>query len=238
MEVLAIGNSFSQDATRYLFQIARAAGTDLRVTNLMFPGCPLSNHYRYMLSRQPKYRLEHNGFDTGFMMSMDQALLSRDWDVVTIQQVSHYAPKYETYQPYLKELIQYIRTCAPKARILLQETWAYEADSYRLTQELKYNTPQEMYDDLHAAYLQAAKDEHLEIIPSGTVLFKLNTEKGLPVHRDTFHASFGLGRYALGLTWFRKLTGKSVLGNTYRDFDRPVTEEEIAVIQQVVEETV
>ena len=32
MEVLAIGNSFSQDATRYLHRIARAAGEKLNVT--------------------------------------------------------------------------------------------------------------------------------------------------------------------------------------------------------------
>ena len=61
-------------------------------------------------------------------------------------------------------------------------------------------------------------------------------ENGIPsVHRDTFHASLGLGRYALGLLWLRMLTGKTVTGNTFNDFDKPVTNEEKAIAQRVVD---
>ncbi|MFQ9800147.1 MAG: DUF4886 domain-containing protein [Clostridia bacterium] len=46
MEILAIGNSFSQDATRYLREIAVAGGQQLNVTNLYYgvqsgPACRL-----------------------------------------------------------------------------------------------------------------------------------------------------------------------------------------------------
>ena len=41
MKVLAIGNSFSQDATRYLHQIAKANQFDLKVVNLYIGGCSL-----------------------------------------------------------------------------------------------------------------------------------------------------------------------------------------------------
>ena len=50
MRVLAIGNSYSQDATRYLYGIARAGGVDVKVVNLYIGGCSLSRHYRNMLS--------------------------------------------------------------------------------------------------------------------------------------------------------------------------------------------
>ena len=46
MNVLAIGNSFSQDATRYLHQVAKSAGVYLEVFNLEIGGCPLSKHFR------------------------------------------------------------------------------------------------------------------------------------------------------------------------------------------------
>ena len=45
IKVLAIGNSFSSDATRYLYQIARADKVDMKVVNLFIGGCPLSYHY-------------------------------------------------------------------------------------------------------------------------------------------------------------------------------------------------
>ena len=77
MEILAIGNSFSQDATRYLHRIARAAGVTLNVTNLYIGGCSLERHYRNMLSGERAYKLECNGEQTGFPVSLEEALYNR-----------------------------------------------------------------------------------------------------------------------------------------------------------------
>jgi hypothetical protein len=61
-------------------------------------------------------------------------------------------------------------------------------------------------------------------------------ENGIPkIHRDTFHASKGLGRYALGLLWYRMLTGNRVADNTFRDFDEPISEEEILIAKSCVD---
>ena len=46
MNILSIGNSFSQDAQRYLHRIAKADGCTLNTFNLYIGGCPLSLHYR------------------------------------------------------------------------------------------------------------------------------------------------------------------------------------------------
>ena len=45
MKVLAIGNSFSEDATRYLHQIGEAAGVKNQIVNLYIGGCPLETHW-------------------------------------------------------------------------------------------------------------------------------------------------------------------------------------------------
>ena len=45
MKILAIGNSFSQDATRYLHQIAKADNYDLTVVNLYIGGCSMETHW-------------------------------------------------------------------------------------------------------------------------------------------------------------------------------------------------
>ena len=96
IKILAIGNSFSQDATRYLYQIARADGVEMKVVNLYIGGCPLSYHYRNMLSDAKKYGFQFNGGLTGLEVSIKEGILSEassGWDYVTFQQVSHKSHK-------------------------------------------------------------------------------------------------------------------------------------------------
>jgi len=234
IHILAIGNSFSTDATRYLHDLAKAAGQDVTVVDLYIPGCPLSRHYRNMLSDERAYELEINGQRSGFHVSLKEALLNRDWDYVTVQQASPRSTAYETYQPYLNELAAYVRRLAPKAKVLVHETWAYEQDSERLNVRMGYTDYHDMYNDLHGAYAQAAQDIHADgLIPCGTVMLRL-MDQGLTVHRDTFHASFGLGRYALALTWLRTITGVDVSDLTLPLFDEPVDEEKLATARKAV----
>ena len=79
-----------------------------------------------------------------------------------------------------------------------------------------------------------ASDDITDIIPSGVVFGEL-LENGIEkVHRDTFHASLGLGRYALGLTWYTFLTKKDVADVWFNDFDEEVTEQDMAIAKQCV----
>lgn len=236
MHILSIGNSFSDDAQRYLHGIARAAGEKLETVNLYIGGCSLERHYNNMVGNTRDYTLEYNGMFTYFPMSIEEALLNRTWDVVTLQQVSSLSAKPESYHPYLEELAAYVREKAPTAKLYIHQTWAYEEGSERLCNELGFSHAADMLTAVKSAYAKAAKDiDACGIIPSGA-LFGALTEAGIKrVHRDTFHASLGLGRYALGLLWYRVLTGKSVEQNSFRDFDEPVSEGEIAIAKTCVE---
>lgn len=234
LNVLAIGNSFSQDATRYLHRIARADGFSLQVVNLYIGGCTLERHFRNSLSEADAYLLEVNGEHVGFPVSLKAALLNRKWDVVTLQQASHESIDYKNYQPYLNELSAYIKKYAPTAKQVMHQTWAYAQDTEKLG-GLGYADQGDMYQDLLAAYQKAATDINADaLIPSGTLFQNLLQNGVEKLHRDGFHATMGPGRYALGLLWYRILSGKDVTKNTFRDFDQPVTEEEIAVIKQCV----
>ena len=227
MKVLAIGNSFSQDATRYLHDIASADGVRLEVANLYIGGCPLERHYRNMLSGEAKYELQYDGHATGFFVSLDDALLSRQWDVVTLQQASHESFKPESYTPYLQELAEHVRLCQPKAKLLLHQTWAYAAGSEKLLTVTPYETPAQMIADVKKAYAMAADEICADgIIPSGELLQMLLQKGVASVHRDGFHSTKGLGRYAIALLWYRLLTGKTVAQNSFCSFDEPVTYEE------------
>ena len=236
MNVLAIGNSFSQDATRYLYQVARKAGVNLNVVNLYIGGCPLSKHYTNMLTDSKSYALEFNGMKTGFFVSIKDALVSREWDYITFQQVSSQSINYDTYQPYLDELSAYVRKFAPKAKFVVHQTWAYEQDSHRLCEMLGYTEQADMFNDLKVAYDEAAKAICADfIIPSGYMFQKMISE-GLTVHRDTLHVKYGLGRYALSLLWYTMLTGNEIEDIDFDDFDEEVSAEEIVIIKKCVAE--
>ncbi len=49
MNILSIGNSFSQDSQRYLHRIAKSTGYELNSYNLYVGGCPLSRHHEIMI---------------------------------------------------------------------------------------------------------------------------------------------------------------------------------------------
>ena len=237
MNILSIGNSFSQDAQRYLHKIARADGVNINTFNLFIGGCPLSLHYRNMLSEESVYTLEMNGVSTSFKVSLKEALLNRDWDIITIQQVSSKSPYYETYQPYLDKIVEYVRQCVPKAKIAIHQTWAYEQDSRRLNVELGYNNHIDMFNDIKKAYQKAAKAIGADLlIPSGALFQKLIASGIEKVHRDTFHASLGVGRYAIGLLWYSVITGKDIRNNMFSDFDEEISKTEIEIVKKCVAE--
>lgn len=237
MNILSIGNSFSEDAQRYLHQIAKSDGVTIQAFNLCIGGCSLSTHHRNMLNEERVYTLEMNGVDTGFKVSLKEALLNRDWDVVTLQQVSKAAPYYDTYNPYLKTLVETVRLFVPKAKIVLHQTWAYEQNSELLNEFLKYNDYKDMLQDVVESYKKAADDICADyIIPSGE-LFDSLLENGIEkIHRDTFHASLGLGRYSLGLIWYKFLTGKDISKISFNDFDEEISPEYISTAKKCVQE--
>lgn len=237
MYILSIGNSFSQDAQRYLHRIAAADGVELHTFNLYIGGCSLAKHYRNMLGDFREYTLEMNGDSTNFKVSLKEALLNREWDVITVQQVSHESNHYDTYQPYLDKLVEYIRQCAPKAKIAYHQTWAYEQGSQKLHELMGYGDQKDMFRDILEASQKAAQDIQADyVIPAGQVFQALIANGIEKLHRDTFHASRGLGRYAIGLTWYRVLTGCDVMGNSFADFDEAVLPEQIEIVKKCVME--
>ncbi len=234
MKILSIGNSFSFDAQRYLHNLAKHDGMQIKTVNLFIGGCSLRTHYLNALQDLASYGLGFNGEDTGFKVSISQALASDDWDIVTLQQASQLSPKYETYAPYLEKLAEYVKKYCPNAKLFIHETWGYEDGSERL-EKVGYESEERMYLDIKSAYQKAAKLIQADgMIPSGQAMFYATKFGVGKIRRDTFHASLGAGRYLLALTWYKALTGKDISNNTFDDFDLPVsTEEREAVIKAV-----
>lgn len=234
MNILMIGNSYTVDASRYLHRIARADGVKLTTVCLYIGGCPLERHFRNMHTEANAYELYINGEASGFSVSLKEALLNRSWDAITFQQASHFSFDYATYQPYLNELMAYAKKLCPKAKHVIHQTWSDAEGSQRFAQ-FGFADTKAMFADVEKAYAAAAENTGADmVVCSGKLILSLY-EKGLsPVWRDSGHVSFGIGRFALGLLWYRMLTGNDIMNNSFADLDEPVSAEEITEVKKCV----
>lgn len=239
IQILSIGNSFSQDAQRYLHELAKSEGVELQTVNLYIGGCSLERHFRNLKGDKREYTLEVNGHSAeGFQVSIREALAARNWDVVTLQQASHESYREETYEPYLKVLADFVRENCPKAKLLLHQTWGYESGSERIRQ-YGFESYDEMFERVRYCYGKAAEEIGADgIIPSGQA-FQYALQKGIgKLHRDTFHAGFGAGRFLLALVWYGCITGRDVGWVHFDRFDEPVGEREYDIVKLAAEESI
>lgn len=218
--LLAIGNSFSEDATYYLHQIGEAAGIPNQVVNLHIGGCPLERHWRKIESNAREYQFQHNGVKTERYLSVEDALRETRWDAIVTQQASHDSGWQDTYEPFLGLMLDYLRREAPEAKVYLHETWAYEADSTHPNFMRYHRDQQEMVRRVRDVYRAMADKHGLPLIPSGEMLQRLRATPPFAdgrrtVCRDGFHVHYLYGRYALGCMWARVLWGVTLEGNAY-----------------------
>jgi hypothetical protein len=237
IKVLSIGNSFSEDAQRYLHGIARADGVDMKTVNLYIGGCSLEKHYRNMLSGNAVYDFQINGINyTGIKISIEDALLLDSWDYITVQQQSKQSCDAETFIPYIDELCEHIRTCCPKAKLLMMETWGYKEGSQMLT-KAGYERHEEMLLDIRKAYKKISKRISADgIIYAGEAVLLANKSGYENIYRDEFHMSKGFGRYMIGLTVYGTVTNNPIENNTFRDFDEEISEEDISLAKKIAAE--
>lgn len=246
VKILAIGNSFSEDATYYLHALASAGGKQTKVVNLYIGGCSLKTHWENILADAPLYLREENGNCSGPYVSIRQALEEDDWDFIVTQQASHFSGMPESYHPFLEQIVSYIRGLCPSARLLLQETWAYDPDSTHDWFPAYHNSQAEMYDRLKSAYCNAAQSVCVDLIPSGDVIQYLRerppfnyTAGGYSLCRDGFHMSFVHGRFLLAAIWYVRLLGEDILKNPFVPVtdltqDEAADPERLSTIRQAV----
>lgn len=222
LKILAIGNSFSQDATQYLKSIADSAGINVEVANLHIGGCSLKRHAENIIGNLQVYNYERNGCFEGRVVSIQEALLEKAWDIITIQQASGLSGLIESYEPYASVVLDCIKLYAPQAKIYFHMTWSYESDSDH-SQFSFYDCSQERMDHQIQETVEIfTKRTSLPVIPSGEIIRRLRklpefdyANGGLSLCRDGFHMSMDYGRYAVAATWFEILTRTSIEVTTF-----------------------
>ena len=235
MKILSIGNSFSQDAHKYLHGLAKHDSVNIKAVNLYIGGCSLRTHYLNMLEDFAAYNYEYNGEFVGLKVSIKQALLSDDWDFITLQQASPLSGKWESYTPYIEEIAKYTKKYCPNAKVIIHQTWAYPESSIDRINNLGFNDSKEMLSSIINSYDNAEKLIGADgIIPCGQAMMKA-LDLGIgKIHRDEIHASFGSGRYLLALCWYKFFTKNNIDNNTFNEFDEVVTKSEREIIIKAV----
>ncbi len=239
--LLAIGNSFSEDATRWLCELAHAAGVEeVCLGNLYIGGCTLERHAANAKTGAADYLYMKNtgaGW-TSRPASLLDGLTEEAWDIITLQQASGYSGIAETYNADLDALIAFVSAHKknPDARLYWHMTWAYEGGSDH-PDFAKYGRNQRQ---MYAAILSAVEEkicprpEFSGVIPVGTTIQNLRNLVGDRLTRDGYHLSLGLGRYAAAMTWLHTLTGEEVEPILWTPEEEPISADELAAVKRAV----
>ncbi len=225
MKVLSIGNSFSQDPHAHLHDLAAQNGVEIYACNLYVSACSLRTHAANLSVNADAYDLEINGMSTGRKISIADALAMDEWDVITLQQVSHLSGLPSSYFPWFGQLYDAVKAACPKAQIWFQYTWAYATDSTHPLYKLYDHDQQTMLRRAAKCREMVERIWQIPIIDTGTVIQNLRPLLGEDrLHRDTFHLSLDYGRLAAAAVWVKTLTGKNLAKQPYRDFDQALTD--------------
>lgn len=224
LRILAIGNSFSEDAVENnLWELLDAAGIPAIVANMYIGGCTLERHYNNSVSDAGAYRYRKivGGKTTEKQgVKLSEALEDEPWTHVSFQQASGLSGLYATYRPYLDELIDYVSDLVPDgATFMFQQTWAYSKDASHPEFPVYGKDQMNMYVRIMNAVSEAmAEHPRLTLlIPSGTAIQNARTSvMGDVFNRDGYHLEYNYGRYTAACTWFAAITGLRASDNPWK----------------------
>lgn len=177
LRLFTVGNSFSNNATHYLPELAKAGGHELIIGKAVKGGCSFQQHWDAVEAwrtnpEDPKAKI-YSG------KSLRDQLGTGAWDVITIQQYSQHSSDGTTYRPYAHKLHAHLKTLQPGAEIVLHQTWAYRVDADKFGQIAPgkpAGSQREMWERSRAAYREVAGELGLRVIPTGDAFWRVDSD--------------------------------------------------------------
>ena len=236
LKVLAIGNSFSEDAVeQYLHELAGAAGKTIIIGNMYIGGAPLSLHWENAQADKAAYSYRKIGAGGGKAtkegVSIRTVLLDEDWDYVSLQQASPLSGQFGSYVEPLTALHRYIDSVtAGGVKHIWHQTWAYAPNSTHEGFANYHRNQDEMYQAIMDASAQVGQLVHIDLlIPSGTAIQNARASfLGNDLTRDGYHLDLHVGRFIAACTWFESLFGERAPVAVYRPEAVSAAEAEVA----------
>lgn len=221
LKVLCVGNSYSNDTFWMLRDIAESAGKRVTVGISHLSGGTLSQVYDAIngngtVSTYNKFT--DGGLNARTNFNARDIITDEDWDFIFFQQASTSAMNYDSYQPHLTNIVDYVRNNAtnPRVRLGMNMPWVRPISSSTI------GTPEKQLEvnaDIVNACQQAMFDTDLEIfIPTGVAVMNGRkndylAEIGNELTRDNSHLDEGIGRYLAAMTVFNTLYGDHGIGS-------------------------
>lgn len=224
IRILAIGNSFSEDAIEhYLYDLAKAGGYKVIIGNLYIGGAPLDLHVKNINEDKKVYdyrKIDVNGNKTKTpKTAISFALADEKWDYISLQQASGKSGLYETYVESLPTLYNYVkeRTTNSNVKYIWHQTWAYAQNSTHKAFKDYGNNQMTMYKGIIDASSKVNNLARFDmVVPSGTAIQNARTSFfGDNLTRDGYHLNLYIGRYVASCTWYEAIFGESVIGNSF-----------------------
>ena len=198
--VLAIGNSYSNNAIYYISRIAESMGKSVSATSLYQAGCPFERHVQFYNNDTKAYKFYVDAVNisgTG-LNTMKEVFKLKNFDYITIQQAPARATLFSTYwteeHPWLTELYDIIKKHQPNAKIIIHQTWSFSHKSATEGTEwwaTTYKNSKEMFLLMKDAYEQAADklsiDKETGIIPVGKAIQLAKDEYG---YSDSYNIGY------------------------------------------------
>ena len=223
IKILAIGNSFSDNALQYLPALAKELGIEeIIVGKLYVGGCTVDGHWSRAQSGANYERFDlnlGNGWASQSTKTLKYALTLYDWDIITMQQGSPQSGLPSSLNN-LQNLVDYVNAnkTNPNAKLYWHMTWAYSQftthsgfANYNKDQMTMYNA----IVDLSKNHIMAS-GSFAGIIPAGTTVqnYRGNEADSEVVEKDYittdgYHLQT-YSRLATSLVWLRTLTGLSL----------------------------
>lgn len=177
LRLFVVGNSFSNNATRFLPELAKDGGHELIMGKAQTGGCSFARHWNAVeafLANPDDVKGKIYGGK-----SLHEHIGEGPWDVITFQQYSLHSSDVATYRPYAEKLHAHLKTLQPQAQILMHQTWAYRVDANKFGQtgpgESAANQ-REMWEKSRAAYWEMATAMRTPVIPSGDAFWRVDSD--------------------------------------------------------------
>lgn len=228
LKVVYIGNSFSQNATEYIYNVLTNLGySDFKFGIAYIGGCNLETHLSNLKTNNSAYRYQvcvANGRQEIGTKTLYDILTSERWDYVIMQQQSSKTGDASTYED-VYEIINYCKKYCPKASFGWHMTWQNQGAVYG--------------DIVNAVKSTILKNAFFDfIIPTGTAIQNASTSymaKSTIWETDDLHltASHPFGKMVATLATVKSILREEVDINnlTYKN---TLTDKEFAIAKESV----
>jgi len=235
IDILMVGNSFCYYFVEELVGLAAADGINMRVCNVYYSGCKMSQHYNWWVAGEAPYEFFATTAEKGRVktegVTLEWSLAQGNWDYISIQSLDINSSDPEELLQYNKLYLDtfygLFREQFPHATMAWHQTWSYAVGT---AGNGTVTTPEKQVANhmrnRGAAKLICEKYDLLNV-PSGEAWALIRAEgydklcarigKGTNHEGDYYHdGDVGGGQYLNACVWYETVTGNSCVGNTYR----------------------